>query len=555
MSTAPEKGAAYQELVAGREFVVLDIETTHTKATKTAEAAFHPISVGAVVLLNGTRRETFHRLANPRVPVDRDSSAYNGIRTADLTGQPDVAAVLAELDAFLAGHPDAALVCHNALFDVGHLAAAYARAGMTPFDRLVFDTEFLGVRLKLPGVANFAKLTDLATRYGINTTLAVPRAQARLHKALKDAQDTAEVLDCLLAEAALLGIATWDEFCRVTKPKRSSDIAATVRRRRRMRAPQIPAGHIRACHGRTRLPARPTEAALDAWTAQIAACVRLHCPTIAEKVLYDERHAPRLLDRLTALLATTRDPGDVGTLLVALEPLLERLDRPAARAWYRANHQQIRDAQPCEPHAACPACVAGRPCPRDVIYRLLTRRALDYGTTAAGVPVSLLSKQVKKDLYYGKSARKIDTWPAQGLSDMAAHMLWVVVQEARAKHQHTTVSKLLASAVERGLHLADPHLALEVARHWARSPDRDGDVEQLVTTVLAKANSNPGYLDLEVWFHGSFRRAAAARQAAAGRITRQRKADPVRTPADIELRPPQSTHTYRYQLHRLPPAS
>jgi hypothetical protein len=133
----------------------------------------------------------------------------------------------------------------------------------------------------------------------------------------------------------------------------------------------------------------------------------------------------------------------------------------------------------------------GRPCPRDVIYQLLTHRALDYGTTAAGAPVSLLSKQVKEDLYWGKSARKIVTWPAQGLSDMAAHMLWLVVQEARAKHQHTTVSKLLASAVERGLHLADAHLAMGVARHWAHSPDHDADVEQLVTTVLARATSNP----------------------------------------------------------------
>jgi hypothetical protein len=45
-------------------------------------------------------------------------------------------------------------------------------------------------------------------------------------------------------------------------------------------------------------------------------------------------------------------------------------------------------------------------------------------------------------------------------------------------------------------------------------------------------------------------RQAASRRATAN-TTRQRKTDPVRTPADIELRPPESTHAYRYQLHRL----
>ena len=78
---------------------------------------------------------------------------------------------------------------------------------------------------------------------------------------------------------------------------------------------------------------------------------------------------------------------------------------------------------------------------------------------------------------------------------------------------HGHANALLASAVERGLHQADPHLALEVARHWARSPDRNNDVEQRVTTVLTAATSNPVYLDPEVWFHGPFRRAAEARRA------------------------------------------
>ncbi len=552
MSGRPVKGAAYTELVAGVEFVVLDIETTYVKATRTAGSARLPISIGAVTMLNGSRRDIFHTLVNPGVPVDKESSAYNGIRSRDITPPdvPDVAGALGLLDVFLAAHPDAVIVCHNAMFDVGHLHEAYVREQMAPFDRLVIDTEFLGMRLRLPGVAAFAKLTDLARRYSIDTTAPVPSAQRRLHKALKDAQDTAEVLDQFIAEAAALGITDWAAFCDKAKPRRSLDIAGSTRRRRRMRPPDIPAAHIKACHNVTPLPAAPGGDALAAWDKQIAACVKLHCPTIAEKVQFDSGHAALLLARLTAMMASTRDPGDMGTLLVALEPLLSQMDRPASRDWYKANAQHIRDSKPCEPYAACPACLAELPCLRDTVYQLLTRLTLNYGTTGRGGPVSLLSKQAKKDLWSGKSARKIDTWPNAGVADMAAHMVWLVIQEARAKRQQTTVTKLLASAVQRDLHFADPHLALEVARHWSRTPARDGDVRNLATTVLAGATSAPGYLELEVWYNGAFQRTLEARQTAATRAAKPRKLEPKRTPSSLELRPEAARHAYRYQLHR-----
>jgi hypothetical protein len=63
-------------------------------------------------------------------------------------------------------------------------------------------------------------------------------------------------------------------------------------------------------------------------------------------------------------------------------------------------------------------------------------------------------------------------------------------------------SQLLRKAVDRDLRQADPHLALEVARYWSSNPGRDADVTGLVAEVLANANSNAGFHELEIWFDG-----------------------------------------------------
>ena len=555
MTELPTKGAAYHELIAGREFIIIDIETTTVKATTSTSRVVYPISIGAVRLVNDVRRDTLHVMGNPGVPVDEESSKYNGITTADLVALGDghdAPAMLDELDAFLAKFPDADIVCHNAYFDVRHLHEAYARAGKVGFHRQVFDTLFIPVRLKLPGVANRAALETLRTRYGINTTVTAPKGQGRLYKGLKDAQDTAELLSWLLAEAAQSGLVTWDSFVKRTKPKTSTEIAATTRRPRRyMTRPTITDKHITDSHTKA-LPAKPSPTAVDRWLAQATECVHVHCPHLPEKVTNDSKHAKLLLPGLTALLPTCANPGDLGTLLLGLEPLLTLMTKEEARSWYKSNHTYIRNGAACEPTGACPACVADQPCPKDVIYHLLTRRALDYGLTSRGVPVSLLSKQAKKDLWDGASARKIDTYPRLGVPDMAAHMLWVINREARAKRETATATKLLDKAVARDLHLEDPRLALEVARHWSNNPRREAAIEKLVATVLAKATTDPGFTELELWFTGSYRRKVEARNAAKVKAKPPRKRKPLRKPAEIELRPPEAQHAYRYQVHRLP---
>jgi len=550
VSERPAKGGAYNTLIATREFIALDIETTTRSATKDTRETTYPISIGAVVLLNGTRRDTFHQLTNPGVPVDKHSSAHNGITTADLKNADDNPTVLAALDAFLGEHPDAYLVCHNAYFDIPHLHDAYTRAGMTPFSRTVIDTEFLPIRLRIPDAVARPKLTTLAARYGVDTGLpGIPKAQQRLHKALVDAQNTAEVLSWMLAEAAAKGITDFADFLAVAKPKTSDEMAAhQARRRRKVRAASIPATHVKTVHSRRGLPRAPSDDQLDAWVAQVRGCVLLHCPHAVEKATV-EAHRPGVLDKLTPLVGDCANPGDIGTLLGVLEPLLYGLDRAGARAWYRANHKAIKAAPACDDLRACPHCVAGQPCPKDTTYQMLTRRALDYGLTTRGHPVSLFSRQAKDDLWDNGKDRKMNTWPSQGMHDMAAYMMWMLLDEAHRKRNLTRAGDIRTKAIARRLHEHDPRLALEVARHWAKQPRKDDAIERLVETMRAKATTDPGFLELALWFDGPHRRAIAAREAAKHRKSK-RKAKGLRKPADIELRPAAVQHTYRYQLHR-----
>lgn len=557
MTGLPAKGAAYQTLIADRTFIVIDTETT-TVQDADGNDQTHLVSLGAVVLLNGTRRDVFHTLIDPGVPVDEASSAYNGIKTADLVGAPGAAAAMSLFDAFLNAHPTATLVFHNANFDIRHIRTAYEDAGRLFPVRTVIDTKLIPVRLRLDGSSPSIRLATLAARYNAKTTLTdIPTAKRRLHKAQQDAQDTAEVLSWLLAEASALGIVSFDDFMEQVKAS-SSDDHGKYPAHPRDSAPQGPepatAGHIRSSHSKRGLSRTPTDEQLQAWKDQVAACVGLHCPHTAEKVKV-EAQREGLLALLTPLLASCTSPGDVGTLLGAMEPLFARMDRATARAWYRSNHKTIKAAPACSGKSQCPDCAWGNPCPKDMSVILITRRALDYGTTpGTGKPVSLLSRRVKDDLWDKGRHRKVDTWPNNDMHDMAAYMMWMVICEAQRKHEVTTARRLIMRAVAKSLHERDPRLALEVAKYWTTQPQGDTAIQQLVAKMSKKATTDPGYLELAIWADGPFARMQAAREAAA-----KRKARPApkgkRAAAPVELRPLDVEHNYRFHRPRIAPVA
>jgi DNA polymerase-3 subunit epsilon len=167
--------------------IVLDTETTGLDARKGDRL----IEVGCIELVNRipSGRE-FHRFIHPEDrEVHPDALAVHGLSNAFLKDKPKFSAVV---DDFLEFIGDAALVIHNATFDVGFLnmeLERMSRATIT-MDRVV-DTLALA-RRRHPAGPN--SLDALCKRYGIDNS------KRTKHGALMDSALLAEVYVELLGE-------------------------------------------------------------------------------------------------------------------------------------------------------------------------------------------------------------------------------------------------------------------------------------------------------------------------------------------------------------------
>ncbi len=160
-------------------FVVVDIETT----------GFSPlndriIEIGAVKVVNGKISEKFSTFVNPDVPIPFRIEQLTGISDAMVLPAPRIDAVLPE---FLKFCEDAALVAHNASFDISFIAES-ARRLRLPFDPTVLDTVSLA-RLLLPQLSRF-KLDTVAKALNISLE--------NHHRAVDDAGCTAEIFEVFL---------------------------------------------------------------------------------------------------------------------------------------------------------------------------------------------------------------------------------------------------------------------------------------------------------------------------------------------------------------------
>lgn len=167
--------------------IVLDTETTGLDP----HLGDRLIEIGCIELVNRipSGRE-FHRYINPEGrEVHPDAEAVHGISNAFLKDKPPFSAIA---DEFLAFIGDAALVIHNASFDMAFINMELDRAGRMPIPmERVVDTLALA-RRKHPAGPN--TLDALCKRYGIDNSKRVK------HGALLDSELLAEVYIELLGE-------------------------------------------------------------------------------------------------------------------------------------------------------------------------------------------------------------------------------------------------------------------------------------------------------------------------------------------------------------------
>jgi DNA polymerase-3 subunit epsilon len=188
--------------VESARYVVVDLETTGLRPGSASIC-----EIGAVAVEGLELGATFETLVNPRRPLPVAIAALTGIDPASLrTAPPAELAVRRFLD--FAG--DAVLVAHNARFDLGFLDVEVERLTGRRLAAPVVDTVWLARRL-LEGRIRRVGLASLAHFFGTSV--------APCHRALADAQATAEVLVQLVGLAQERGTETVAELVELSAPR------------------------------------------------------------------------------------------------------------------------------------------------------------------------------------------------------------------------------------------------------------------------------------------------------------------------------------------------
>lgn len=173
--------------------VVIDTETTGLSPVE----GHRVVEIGAIELCNHLPTgRIFHVYLNPERDMPPEAQAVHGLSSAFLADKPTFVQIAEDLLAFIG---NAALVIHNAGFDLAFLDAELATAGFPPLsERQVIDTLHLA-RQKHPGAPN--NLDSLCRRYGID------HSKRTRHGALLDAELLAAVyLELIGGRQTTLGL-------------------------------------------------------------------------------------------------------------------------------------------------------------------------------------------------------------------------------------------------------------------------------------------------------------------------------------------------------------
>jgi DNA polymerase-3 subunit epsilon len=173
--------------------IVLDTETTGLDPYQGDRV----VEIGCIELFNGIPTgQTFHRYVNPERDMPAGAFEVHGLSGEFLKDKPPFREIASEFLDFVG---NAALVIHNAAFDIGFLNAELERAAKPLLARERIVDTLLLARRKHPAGPN--RLDDLCVRYGIDNS------KRSKHGALLDAEILAEVyIELIGARQAQLGL-------------------------------------------------------------------------------------------------------------------------------------------------------------------------------------------------------------------------------------------------------------------------------------------------------------------------------------------------------------
>jgi DNA polymerase-3 subunit epsilon len=189
-------------LLEEAHFVVVDLETTGL-SPRTSRIC----EIGAQRVRSLALADAFETLVDPGVTLPPAVASLTGIQPHALRGAPRVDHAIRQLLAFTG---DAALVAHNARFDLAFLDREVVQLMGRRIASPVVDTVWLARRL-LGERTRRVGLSALAHFFGVST--------APCHRALPDAQATAEILLVLIGLAQERGVRTLAELAELAAPR------------------------------------------------------------------------------------------------------------------------------------------------------------------------------------------------------------------------------------------------------------------------------------------------------------------------------------------------
>ena len=189
-------------LLEEAELVVFDLETTGLSAARNRICEVGAVRVKALEIV-----DSFESLVNPGVPLPDPVARLTGLRERELRGAPSVSSVIPR---FLGFAGDSLLVAHNARFDQRFLERQLS-GHQTRLAEPPLCTAALARRL-LEGRVRGVSLASLADFFGVPTH--------PCHRALPDAEATAQVLIHLIGLAQEIGARTLSELRTLAAPRK-----------------------------------------------------------------------------------------------------------------------------------------------------------------------------------------------------------------------------------------------------------------------------------------------------------------------------------------------